>query len=336
MRHAGTNSGALWAFWHFIVARFRFPELCGGALKETVRTELSAEMRRKLFALSNKHDVAHIVASALSNAELLGEDEISTAFKNVMMTAVYRDAQREYAITQVSTALEKADIPHILLKGAVLRNYYPETWLRTSCDIDILVDELDLEKAVQILTDEHDFLYFKKGTHDVSLFTKNKQHIELHFDLVEKNSANSASLILKRVWSTAKKLRDCKYWYEMSDEMFYFYHIAHMAKHFEFGGCGIRPFLDLWLLNHNISFDKEKRYGLLAEGKLLTFAKQAELLSEIWFGGAEHTEITLQMQEYVLCGGVYGTTENMIVVQQQKQGGKFKYILSAHCKMKLQ
>lgn len=29
----------------------------------------------------------------------------------------------------------------------------------------------------------------------------------------------------------------------MKEEMFYFYHIAHLAKHFEVGGCGIRQII---------------------------------------------------------------------------------------------
>lgn len=103
----------------------------------------------------------------------------------------------------------------------------------------------------------------------------------------------------------------------MPDEYFYFYHIAHMAKHFVgTGGCGIRPFLDIWILNNRINFDREKRANLLSDGELDVFAKQAELLAEIWFGTAEHTEITKQMEEYILRGGVYGTNENRITVQQ--------------------
>ena len=39
----------------------------------------------------------------------------------------------------------------------------------------------------------------------------------------------------------------------MLDELFYFYHIAHMVKHFENGGCGIRPVV-LSLLKENFEF----------------------------------------------------------------------------------
>ena len=44
-------------------------------------------------------------------------------------------------------ALEKAQIPFVPLKGSVIRKYYPEAWMRTSSDIDVLVHKEDVEKT---------------------------------------------------------------------------------------------------------------------------------------------------------------------------------------------
>ncbi len=55
------------------------------------------------------------------------------------------------------------------LKGSVIRNMYPEPWMRTSCDIDILVEKSSLDvakKAVQAIG----FEYKGMGSHDISLF----------------------------------------------------------------------------------------------------------------------------------------------------------------------
>lgn len=103
-----------------------------------------------------------------------------------------------------------------------------------------------------------------------------------------------------------------------------------MAKHFVNGGCGIKPFVDMWILNYSkeIIFEKEKRYELLLKGGLLKFAKEAETLSKVWFEGIEHTETTKRMEKYVLQGGVYGTMQNRVIVQQVKSGSKFKYTIS--------
>ena len=51
-------------------------------------------------------------------------------------------------------------------------------------------------------------------------------------------------------------------------------------------------------------------------------------LSDVWFGGREADEITLQMQNFILHGGVYGSTDNRVAIQQKKKGGRFGYVLS--------
>ena len=110
--------------------------------------------------------------------------------------------------------------------------------------------------------------------------------------------------------------------------MFYYYHMAHMAKHYVQGGCGIRPFLDLWILNNRIDFDKTEREELLQRGGLLTFAREAEYLSKVWFENEPRTPLIEQMEEYLLGAGVYGNLSNRVVANQVKRGGKIKYALS--------
>lgn len=66
---------------------------------------------------------------------------------------MYRYKTINCELEQIGKTLEKANIPFILLKGSVIRKYYPESWMRTSCDIDILVNELDLNSAIRLLCD---------------------------------------------------------------------------------------------------------------------------------------------------------------------------------------
>lgn len=152
--------------------------------------------------------------------------------------------------------------------------------------------------------------------------------MELHYDLIADGEANKSAAVLRNVWDAVVVREGSGYWYEMPDNLFYFYHIAHMAKHFEYGGCGIRPFIDLWIFDHIDGVDTEKRDILLREGNLLTFANVARKLSCIWFDKEQHDAVTQQMEEFILRGGVYGTNTNRIIVQQQKRGGRIKYALS--------
>ena len=301
-------------------------EVCGKALDRS-QDMLAEEALVLLYRLSKAHDLAHIVGDALIKNDLIPEGEIRSKFDKQLMMAVYRYERINYELEQLKATLNSADIPFIPLKGSVIRRYYPEPWMRTSCDIDILVSEEKADRAAQMLVERLGYRKEGQGSHDISLFSEHGVHLELHYSLIEENWVGHMESILQSVWSYASPVADTSE-HTLSDEMFYYYHLAHMAKHFVYGGCGIRPFLDLWVLNHCVSFDREKRERLLEQGGLLTFATRAEMLSEVWFGDGTHTDVTRQMQEYLLRGGVYGTTKNRIAVQQVRKGGKLRYAFS--------
>ena len=132
---------------------------------------------------------------------------------------------------------------------------------------------------------------------------------------------------LSNIWDFTFFDEDKKY-LALTDEAFYLYHVAHMIKHFENGGCGIRPFVDLWLLNNKMEFNKQKRYELLKQEGLDKFSLASEKLSRVWLENEQTDSLTESMQAYVLTGGAFGTDENRVNIQQTKKGGKFKYILS--------
>ena len=289
---------------------------------------LTTEEMTALFALSQRHDLAHIVGHALSKLGLLGSDEISKKFKQQAVQAFYRYVRMDHAYEQICKLLEQEQIPFIPLKGAVLRAYYPEPWMRTSCDIDILVKEEDLGRAIASLQGQLQYFTVGESDHDVSLNSPNGVRLEIHFDTIRHYAVNNCRDVLAQIWEDAVPKEPGSYHYRISDDMFYFYHIAHMAKHFQHGGCGVRSFLDLWIMNERMDFDRQKRYALLEEGGLLKFAIAAEHLSEVWLSGGVANALSKQMEGFILDGGVYGTVWNSIAVDQIKTGSKLKHACS--------
>ncbi len=284
---------------------------------------------KDVIKLATKHDIAHLVALGIVNNGLVDEDKASKAqLQQITFRAVYRYEKLNYELKQVCDALEKAEIPFLPLKGSVIRKYYPEPWMRTSCDIDVLVHEKNLRSAVSCLVENLKYTEHEQNSHDISLFSPSGVHLELHYDLVEDGWANSSNAILQNVWDHVSPKKEYQYWNEMSDEMFYFYHIAHMAKHLQQGGCGIRTFMDLWILDNASEINKISRDKLLEAGGLLHFSGIARKLASCWLDNLPMDSVCEKMQNYILSGGVYGTHENLILVQQQKKGGKLKYALS--------
>ena len=221
-------------------------EVCGAKSQEVSKQNIIGSTLQSLFDFAKTHDMAHIIAEPLLKNKLI-PGELAASFRKELMMAVFRSERLSDETKRMCELFEENKIPHLPLKGAVLRNYYPEPWMRTSCDVDILVKQCDLQRASDLLVGKLGYTLESKLSHDWGFFTPDGFHIELHFDLIEQEVASDgivnhkwSSACLDNVWSLVSCDEGKEYSYHMSDELFYFYHIAHMAKHFERGGCGVR------------------------------------------------------------------------------------------------
>jgi len=243
------------------------------------------------------------------------------------MTALFRYEQSRFVLEEISSLFESEEIPFVPLKGSVIRDIYPDPWLRTSCDIDVLVHESDLEKAIKSLSEKLGYAVKKRLPQDVTLSSPGGVTLELHFALVEDDFFSaSATEILKNAWQYASE-KEGRSEYEFSNEFFLFYHIAHMAKHFSVGGCGIRPFIDLWLILHSEKF-KSTDTELIKLGNLEAFFNASVRLSDVWLSSASHDGVTAAMEKYLLGAGAYGSTENRVALGKEKKGSGFSYMMS--------
>ncbi len=301
--------------------------VCGAPVTEQLKTACAPEMLEEVYALACRHDLAHLVGQGASKLGL-PESESLTKCTQSAMRAFLRYMQLEAACQSVCKTLEQAQIPFIPLKGSVLRNSYPESWMRTSCDIDILVKEEILDTAVAVLTQELGYTARSKSDHDISMYTPDGVHVELHYDTIqERYEVGGCRNVLAGIWEDARPIKPGSYHMVLSDAMFYFYHMAHMAKHFEVGGCGIRAFLDIWVLQHRVDHDPAAREKLLREGGLWKFARGAEQVADYWFCNTEPDQMTRQVSDYILRAGLYGDNANRAALGQAKMGGKMKYLL---------
>lgn len=300
-------------------------EVCGGEFPTRVIDALGGQELKELYELSKKHDLAHIVASALLSRAIIPDGDLKNAFAKEQMTAVFRHAQIRHELSRVCRALASAGIEYMPLKGSVIRRYYPKPEFRTSCDIDIFLHPEDVERASAVMTDTLGYKFDTRTPHDVAFYSASKTHVELHFDLIEENEDIRA--VLTRVWDDSIEDADFPGGRVMSPELFVTYHFAHMAKHFLGGGCGVRPLLDLWVIGNKMTLDDDKLGELLAECKLEKFALEMMNLSDAWFCDAEHNELTREAADYILGAGVYGKLENRIAIAQNSKKGKIGYVL---------
>lgn len=289
-------------------------------------TELSEAELAELYKLSKHHDVAHLVGAALDGRGLLPEGaEISERFRKEQFIALYRAENLEYESAAIAGALDGAGIGYVPLKGAVIRAFYPEAWMRTSCDVDVLVREEELARACEVLVDRLSYTTDgKKDYHDISLYSPSGVHLELHYSIKETIPCMDA--VLERVWEYAVKVGESRY--ELTAEFLMFHLIAHAAYHFAGGGCGVRALIDLKLLRDRLEYDRDRLGELLASGGLDVFAENIFALCDVWFGEREHSELTREIEDFILSGGVYGSMENNLAIKRGRAGSRGKYIRS--------
>lgn len=291
------------------------------------KEEVTSQMLLKLYESAKAQDLTHIVGEALEKAGLLSIDPvIEQKFSKQQMLALYRYERLNFEYTRICALFEEEGILYVPLKGAVLRQYYPKPFMRTSCDIDILVKEEALEKAVSLLCEK---LNYKteggKTFHDFHLFSPGGVHLELHHNLREEIEPMDS--VLLKVWDHVYCPQGHRFCRMQTPEFLYFHQIAHAAYHFIKGGCGIRPIMDLYLLKQKLPYDSEKLEKLLEEASLSTFASKLFALSEVWFGGKKHDKLTLEMEEYILGAGIYGSVENSVAMGRAVKGSRTSYIL---------
>lgn len=298
--------------------------LKGTPLSDTEPGLSAEESFSEVLDLAQKHDLAHLICTSLLENKLVCDD--TRKYQALIYKTVYRYERQSYELDRIRDILERAQVPFIALKGSVLRKYYKEPWMRTSCDIDVLVKPEDLSNAQNAIVQEGNYTYNEKSSHDVSLRSPTGVCLELHFALNEPNFRESA--LLTDVWNSEHLVRISDFEYGMGNELFLFYHIYHMAKHFVHGGCGIKALIDLWIIKHQMGYKESVAVKLLQENNLLDFYKQSLALAEVWFDGKAHTSITQDIEDYVLQGGVYGTLEQQLAISQSQKGNGLKHLLS--------
>ena len=285
------------------------------------KTDLSYSQEdfESVFKLAVKHDIAQIVSYAV-----IDNEEIAKTARKYMFDASYRDTKNTYTYGLACDILNKNKIQFVPLKGMILKDLYPESFMRTNCDIDILVHKSDFDKAVKVLSDGGFTQSGDLRFHDVSLLYDNT-NLELHFSICE--GINSIDSVLSRVWENTAPAENFKYL--QTREFFVFHHIAHMAYHFLSGGCGIRPFIDLWIMQKNNYFDGQRVNEFCKEAGLCKFYEAVMQTVDFWFKNGEQTKTTERITDYVLKGGVYGNYGNKAAARTAKKGGKIKNLLSS-------
>ncbi|MBE6924047.1 MAG: hypothetical protein E7466_02245 [Ruminococcaceae bacterium] len=258
-----------------------------------------------LYALAQKHQLAHIIADT---PQLMAVEGLP--FRERLLQTHYRTERYGHSFGELCQCFQSEKVPFIPLKGMVLQDFYPEKWMRISSDMDIALHPEDMGRAGALLESRLGYRPKAMSDHDISYISADGVRVELHHTLIEDDP------VLSDFWSHAAPEDGSRY--RLEEPYFYHYHMAHLAKHFRHGGCGIRPLLDLWLMERH---GMTPPWPALEQAGLNTFTNACRRLSRCWFDGQPMEDDLREMEAFILQGGLFGSTVNQQLLKKTT-GGK--------------
>ncbi len=179
--------------------------------------------------------------------------------------------------------------------------------MRTSSDIDILVDRERIEEAKDMMIAQG---YDMKG---IDAYEKKPLlYVELHLDIDPVQ--DGLPECLKTGYGGYLRTEGTEYGYTMTNEDLLEYLIWHFSKHVLNGGAGIRNVIDIYLIEKKRSLDREKLEAQLKADGLYRFYTRVLRLCEYWFGDGEGDENTVTFGKFVISSGTFGTQENSVAL----------------------
>lgn len=305
--------------------------------KEIENINLSA-----LFQLAKMHSLSSIVAMSLESANILTDSKIAHIWKEEKNKAIRKNMLLDAERDQIFYEMEKAGIWYMPLKGAVLKDYYPQYGMRQMADNDILYDDARQEDVMNIFL-QRDYIVKSvgKGVHDVYM-KEPVYNFEMHTSLFAESFNEQWAKYYKSIKQKLCLDQGKQYGYHFTDEDFYIYITAHAYKHYSHSGTGLRTLVDTYVFHHKKkdSLNKEYIKNELEKLGLVKFEKENRRLAEKLFYSANVFSIqrlTAQEQQqlfYYCYSGTYGNTQtrvenNLKSLQTDKKAisfiTKFKY-----------
>lgn len=261
-------------------------------------------------SFAEKQNVMNIISYACETLSSKPDANTMQFLREIRKQKILIEAQQQIETEDALDRLEAMGVRHMPLKGFVVKNLYPFPDMRTMSDIDILLDADRVDEVTEAFT-ANGFTALNAGDLHNNLI-RGGIHFELHRALVNTSYKNLTSYFGSG-FEKAVKCEGYNYRYELSRENMYIFLLAHLAKHYRYGGTGIRTVLDLYVYRKACpDLDMEYIYNETAKIKMDKFEHHVEEIADDWFGGGFNGEFN-HISSYIISGGVYGRSGMFLV-----------------------
>lgn len=261
----------------------------------------------ELYSLSNNLGVITIVGYVLNKS----------GYKNTIFDkSIFKAVNQYERIIETRKTIDKIfnnKINYLYVKGLKLSKLYPEGYLRNSCDIDIVINNLEFDEAYKLLINNN-FKEISRNKNEMSLKNKEGILVDLHssfafdddrFDELYINTFNDT--------------------HELDNNYLYVYMIRHIKKHILGGLLKYRYLIDLYYLRNII--DKDIVNDLLIKADLLDFNNNINSYLDAFMGNKEYSDLDRKIEDFIMsCGKDHGITNRVLINSYGKN--KLSYLLS--------
>lgn len=277
-----------------------------------------------VFSIAELHCVLGMTCYAI---EKLPDDskpqpELMQKFVDAQKSELILESNIQYETDRLIKIFSSEKIPLVLLKGFLLKEYYPIPCMRTMSDVDVMYNR-DYKSQIKEIFKKQGYRVTVKLDEELDFVRTPFYHYEFHTGLVLSNS-NSYDVFSDAFTKAVFDVKTGIGRLSLSDA--YIYMLEHLAHHIERGGAGLRMIMDVYVYleaekdNLDWAYINEE----LAKLKLLEFNKFISDMAYNWFG-TDNPHTDSLAADFVLSCCTFGSTDNallQIAIRDEKKNGK--------------
>lgn len=275
----------------------------------------------KLYRLAKVNSVSNFLQNWAQ--QYCKSEKIKTQIDNDYTTQIVKDTNQNIEVEKILGTLEKNNIKTLVVKGVLMKDIYPQNYMRQMCDIDILVNDSDFKKATKIMQN----MGFKKF-HDEDkhlIFIKPPFIIvELHRKLILQKDIVGYEYF-NDIWPLCIQYKSYQNIYQLDLENAYVFCILHLLVHFKFMGIKIKDILDVYLYNKHYQdiLDYDKLDRIFKDLSIPDFAENIKNIAYKWFG-TDKIEDFDEIEIFILNGS---NLNNSVNYSLGESTGKINYLI---------
>ncbi len=273
----------------------------------------------KLYKLAKTNSVSNFLQNwAQKNCK---SEEIKTKVYNDYTTQIVKDTNQNIELEKILNILEENKIKTLLVKGVLMKDIYPQNYMRQMCDIDILVNESDFRKATKLLKNMGFHKFYNEEKH-LTFIKPPFIVVELHRKLILEEDIGYE--YFNDIWPLCVKYNNYKNIYQLDLENAYVFCILHLLIHFKFAGIKIKNILDVYLYNEkykdNLNYNKLN--NILESLDIKEFEENIKNISYKWFKSSQIGAFN-EIETFILKGI---RIDNRVNYSLGKNNGKISFI----------